>query len=81
MKPAAATLCTLLVLAGCSAPSGYPDGLGGQPPGPQPSTRTGVPGAPTGPGADRPPRPLVVGTVATDLEAPWGIAFLPDGTA
>jgi glucose/arabinose dehydrogenase len=29
----------------------------------------------------RPGRPRVLGTVATGLEAPWGITFLPDGTA
>jgi glucose/arabinose dehydrogenase len=32
-------------------------------------------------GADGPIRPRVVGTVARDLEAPWGVTFLPDGTA
>ena len=31
--------------------------------------------------AERPSSPRVVGTVATGLEAPWGLDFLPDGSA
>ncbi len=32
-------------------------------------------------GEDRSTRPRVVGTVASGLQAPWGIDFLPDGSA
>lgn len=42
---------------------------------PQPETRTAEPGS----SANGEPR--VIGTVATGLAAPWGVAFLPDGSA
>jgi glucose/arabinose dehydrogenase len=38
-------------------------------------------GGPSAAAPRSPGRPRVVGTVATGLEAPWGITFLPDGTA
>jgi glucose/arabinose dehydrogenase len=87
VKPVlAATLASALLAlsAGCSSDEGDPDGLGTPSSAPQPDTRTGAPSSstpeespsPTGPG-----RPHVVGTVATGLEAPWGLTFLPDGTA
>ena len=83
VKALLAALVMLLPVTACDA-DGDPEGLGPQSPAPQPSTRTGEPGPPeptttmTAPGSLR---PRVVGTVARGLEAPWGIAFLPDGSA
>lgn len=69
-------------LAGCDGADGDPDGLGPQPSGPQPSTWTGSPHPREDTSdADEPGRPRVVGTVASGLAAPWGLTFLPDGTA
>ena len=83
-RSASLTGLLLAVLAACTQVEGDPEGLGSQPPTPQPTTRTGEPSSPdveptteiSGPG-----RPRVVGTVARGLAAPWGITFLPDGTA
>jgi glucose/arabinose dehydrogenase len=83
MKAVATMIVVLLALAACS-PRGAPQGLGSAPSSPQPTTLTGEP-TPTGAGRSDsgagPPRPRVLGTVATHLAAPWSIAFLPDGTA
>lgn len=88
-------LACALILAACTT-EGDPDGLGSQAPSPQPSTRTGEPSEPTqtpttpppspsaasaSPSPEGPVRPRVVDTIATGLVAPWGIDFLPDGTA
>lgn len=79
----------LLALAACGGDAeGDPDGLGSPSESPQPSTRTASPEPPqqseSAPEISRDPadlRPDVVRTVATGLQAPWGLDFLPDGTA
>jgi glucose/arabinose dehydrogenase len=85
VNPAPALLVALLGLtAACTSPEGDPSGLGTPSSAPQPSTRTGVPSATVGPSttvSPSPGRPHVVGTAATGLVAPWGVTFLPDGTA
>ncbi len=76
-------LVPLLLLVACSGdPEGDPDGLGSTSPEPQPSTQTGEPSSPASP-SDSPAasRPRVIREIATGLAAPWGVTFLPDGSA
>jgi glucose/arabinose dehydrogenase len=70
----------MVLAAGCTSLDGDPDGLGSQHRTQQPSTRTGVP-SPTGSGDATAGQPHVVRTAATGLQTPWGLTFLPDGTA
>jgi glucose/arabinose dehydrogenase len=80
-------LTAALALSACADdPDDGADGQGGDATGlgtpeatPQPTTRTASPATmEPDPGQSR---PRVVSTVAEGLEVPWGIAFLPDGSA
>jgi glucose/arabinose dehydrogenase len=66
-------LLALTVLAGCGGTDGPPFRTSS--PGPEPITA--IPD-PTPAGADA---PRVIDTIASKLAVPWGIAFLPDGSA
>ena len=83
MKAIAVLLAAgLLALPACSDDSGSdtgPSSIGTPEDSPQPTTRTASP-RPSDP-PDRRTAPRVVSTVATGLEVPWGVAFLPDGSA
>ncbi len=81
-------LAPTVLLAGCGA-SGDDEPSAGRTPEPSPSVSSTTPESPSPSGSDTPAEPApqssgppkVIGTVARDLEAPWGIAFLPGGTA
>ncbi len=84
VKPrlAAPLLLLLLELAACGTLADDAGQLVSPSPEPQPSTRTGHPTEPeTSPAPGQRARPRVVGTVARGLAVPWGITFLPDGSA
>ncbi len=73
VKRALAPVVAVLALAAC----GTADETAS--PSPEPTTTTATPGAPATTPAGAKPR--VIATIARNLEVPWGIAFLPDGSA
>ena len=82
MRLAALPLALALTLAACSSED---DGGGTDRAGtPESPASTGTP-SPTPSATESTPsagrKPKVVATIATGLEAPWGLDFLPDGTA
>ncbi len=84
MRPAMLIVVPSLLLAACGGSDGGADRVP-TPDAPQSRATTPPPAASTSPTTEdtRQPskRPKVLGTIARGLEVPWGIAFLPDGSA
>jgi glucose/arabinose dehydrogenase len=80
LRASAATIAVLLA-AGLSGCGGTPS-ASTTTSAPEPSASTSAPPQPAPTSASVPvAAPRVIGTVARDLEVPWGIGFLPDGSA
>ena len=86
MRLAVLPLALALSLAACSSEDGDDPDRADRTGTPTSPATTAAPSPTTSPsdetsGAPADRRPKVVDTIATDLEAPWGLDFLPDGTA
>ncbi len=71
-RRAALAFVTALPLAGCALPGG---------PEAQPVEAPSIAATAEPQASDDPPGPQVIDTIASGLAVPWGIDFLPDGTA
>jgi glucose/arabinose dehydrogenase len=85
-RAAARTLLVLLVAlvlasAGCSGDAAPDEADPARSAGAGPSRSSSATTTSPSAGASRAARPRVAGDVATGLSVPWGLAFLPDGTA
>ncbi len=80
VRGAALVVASALLLAGCSGDDTTSPGrtLTASP---APTTSSAATGPGTGGSASSAGPPRVIGTIATDLAVPWGIAFLPNGDA
>lgn len=78
MRKLAAAVLLLLPLAACSEDDADPDDGGVTA---RPSTQTPDDSTPPSSTASGATVPAVVDTIATGLRVPWGLAFLPDGSA
>jgi len=85
MRRVAAVALTAALLTACSdnEPTSEPenDTITATPTAETSAPETPEPAAPKPSATDEPGPPKVVGTVATGLAAPWGLAFLPNGDA
>ncbi len=80
--PVLATILVLLLVGACAQAEPAAQDEAATPESPS-SEATASPGSPPASpsGSARSSRPRVIATIAEDLEAPWGLAFLPDGSA
>ncbi|GAB3424659.1 PQQ-dependent sugar dehydrogenase [Flindersiella endophytica] len=75
MRLASMLFTVVVLLAGCSGQT-----TDQPPPGPR-TTPEPSPTFSRSPGSSAAPEPAVAGTIASRLTTPWGLLFLPDGTA